>query len=431
MPPRPRNIITVNTADRGGGAERRAWVLFKGFQQRGVSSWLVVGQKQSNDDRVVPFYQSSHIDYRWYDGPFFRLKERFHKWLARSMGWEDFFFPFSKYLLSIVGQRPDLVHCQNLHGGYFDLRVLAAISRQVPVFLTLHDCWAYTGHCAHSFDCERWRTGCGSCPYLSIPPALHRDGTRWNWRRKQRIYARSQLHVAAASEWLLQRARQSILAPAILSSRVIVPGVDLKVFRPAQQHEARRTLGIPLDVAMVVFVANEGRRNPFKDYATMQAAVSRLSAGADTQDVHWYCIGEAGPDERHGRVLIRHVPYQPTPDKLALYYQAADVYLHAARAEVFGLVIAEAMACGTPVVATRVGGIPEVFVDQEHGLLVPPGDPAAMAQAVARLLREPALRRRLGEQAAAHAHRHYDQEVMIDTYLDWFSECLEKRGLAA
>ena len=82
------------------------------------------------------------------------------------------------------------------------------------------------------------------------------------------------------------------------------------------------------------------------------------------------------------------------------------------------------MACALPTVASAVGGIPETFLHPEHGLLVPPADPAQMADAIGTLLREPRLRQKLGEQAAEYARRHYDEEASIDAYLDWFSEVL-------
>jgi glycosyltransferase involved in cell wall biosynthesis len=214
----------------------------------------------------------------------------------------------------------------------------------------------------------------------------------------------------------------------MVTSRVIVPGVNLQVFRPASRQAARLVLGVPSDVALLVFVANQGRNNPFKDYATIRRAIALLSAMAPDQVVHVHCIGASGPDEAIGRILVQHRPYVASQQELARHYQAADAYLHAAKAEAFGLVIVEAMACGTPVVATRVGGIPEVLVDGEHGLLVPPEDPDQMAAALASLLGSPTLRQRLGEQAAAHVRSWHDQEAMIDAYLDWFSTCLEEHA---
>jgi glycosyltransferase involved in cell wall biosynthesis len=421
-------IVTVNTSDQGGGAETRAWSLFKGFERRGAESLMVVGQKKSSDDGVMTFHESPYIDYRLYGLPPYQFLLQWRKRRSAELGLEDFDFPTSRRLLRITGRKPDIVHCQNLHGGFFDLRSLATISRKVPTFLTLHDSWTFTGHCAQPLDCERWRTGCGSCPYLSTPPAVTRDNTRRNWLRKQRIYSKSRLHVAAPSHWLLERARKSILAPAIVDSRVITPGINLDVFKPGSKSDARRELGISADAAVLVFVANHGRKNAFKDFATMQSAMFRLADEPGTQPIHLLCIGEAGPDEHRGRLLIRHIPYTPFPDFLARHYRAADVYLHAARSEAFGLTIAEAMACGTPVVASNVGGIPEVLVHQRHGYCVPQGDAVQMADAVSKLLDEPRLREQFGRDAAEHARARYDQERMIDAYFDWFLEHVSERG---
>src|SRR5262245_59012697 len=114
-----------------------------------------------------------------------------HRWLQIRCGYEDFNFPASWHLLDLPPERPDILHCHNLHGSYFDLRALPWLSQQVPVVLTLHDAWLLSGHCAHSFDCQRWQTGCGQCPDLAIPPAIRRDATAYNWRRKRDVYTKS------------------------------------------------------------------------------------------------------------------------------------------------------------------------------------------------------------------------------------------------
>src|SRR3546814_10331965 len=88
-----------------------------------------------------------------------------------------------------------MLHCHNLHGGYFDLRELARFSKLLPVVLTLHDEWAYTGHCAYTFGCERWRSGCGQCPHLDVSPSIRRDASAANWTAKYDIY-RSEEHTS-------------------------------------------------------------------------------------------------------------------------------------------------------------------------------------------------------------------------------------------
>jgi glycosyltransferase involved in cell wall biosynthesis len=116
---------------------------------------------------------------------------------------------------------------------------------------------------------------------------------------------------------------------------------------------------------------------------------------------------------------------------MATHYQAADAYLHAAKNEVFGIVIAEALACGLPVVATAVDGIPELFEDGEHGFLVPPGNAEAMTAAVQKLKGNALLQKALSARAAERACQRFDRLVMIDAYLNWYREVLAKKRAAA
>jgi glycosyltransferase involved in cell wall biosynthesis len=417
----------VNTADHGSGAERVAWSLFKGFQRRGLESWLVVGDKKSDDPHVMPFFLSPYIKYAKYAAPRFQRELNEAKRRDTAEGVEDFHFPYSKYLPSITGSVPDVVLCHNLHGGFFDLRVLAGLSQQLPVFLVLHDSWTMTGHCAQPVGCSRWGMGCGGCPDLSLSPAIQKDASDLNWRRKQSIYEQARLFVAAPTRWLLERARQSILAPAMLDGRVIPCPVDVERFRPGSRSEARHELGLPPDAHLLVFAAHQARTNPYKDFGTIEASLRHLARLMPDENVLFVGLGEAGPEQRMSNVRLQFLAFQPE-ETVIRYLQAADVYVHAATAENFGLVTAEAQGCGTPVVATAVGGLPEVVRDGERGLLVPPAGAEQMAQAVHRLLKDPALRHRLGEQAARHAHQHWAQRKIVNEYLSWFREMRDGRA---
>jgi glycosyltransferase involved in cell wall biosynthesis len=415
-------IVSVNTSDLGGGAERMATAMLQGFRRRGCEAWLLVGEKKTDDPFVLPFYSSPYIDYRPYADPAFQqrlVEQKRDNALAGVVDWE---FPYSHLIAELTGSAPDIVHLHNLHGGYFDLRAVVRVSQRFPTFVSLVDCWWLSGHCAYPLGCERWQTGCGECPQLDVPPEPKlRDATPHNWRQKRDVFEQCKLLVAAPSRWLLDLAKQSILAPAIQDSRVIPHGVDLSVFRPASSSQARQILQIPDDAFVVMFAAQNVRSNPFKDYATVRHAVEMVAA---TRPVWLLAVGQKGEDEQIGCGIVRHVPFTDSVQTMAQHYQSADVYLHAAHNEAFGIVIAEALACGLPVVATAVDGIPEVFRDGEHGFHVPHADAEAMAGAVTRLLHDPALRAALGASAAQHAREHYDADVMVDRYLDWYREAL-------
>jgi glycosyltransferase involved in cell wall biosynthesis len=457
---RPLRILQVSTFDISGGAEKVAWNLFQAYRTRGFESWLAVVTKRSDDPNIISIPKSNERS-SW-GRPWLTLEKRLQSFegigyavcrtLLRSvanpveelgprLGVEDFNHPGTHRLLELVPSNPDVVHCHNLHGGYFDLRVLPSLSRQVPVLLTLHDAWLLSGHCSHSFACERWKFGCGRCPDLTIYPRITRDATSYNWRRKRGIFAKCRLYVATPCRWLMEKVEQSILAPAIEQPRVIPYGIELNVFRPEPKHQARALLGLSQDAEVLVFAANQARRNIFKDYQTMRTALARVAAHSTRRRLLFIAVGEDLPTERIGQAEVRFVPFQKDPEVMARYYQAADVYLHAAKADTFPNAVLEALACGTPVVATAVGGIPEQVkglesmsfgssamgmntygLDEATGMLAAPGDAETIANAVEQLLDDENLRQRLGQNAAKDAKKRFDLERQVNNYLDWYKE---------
>jgi len=466
-------ILQVSTSDTGGGAERVALNLHRAYQLRGYRAWLAVGRKTSDNPSVLLM---PNDDYRnlwvktWFRvrdfvaarefGPSAKTLYRlFHqigrlgepsRLLDRWRGREDFHFPGTRHLLDLPPERPDIVHCHNLHGGYFDLRVLSWLSRQTPVILTLHDMWLLTGHCAHSFDCERWRTGCGNCPDLSIPPAVKRDATAQNWRRKREVYRKSCLHIATPSRWLMDKVKNSMLMEGAVECRVIPNGVDLSVFQPAaDRREARASLGLPQEAKILLFTANTIRGNIWKDYAMLRAAVTKVAESLKQRQLLFVALGEEAPPEQTGEAHIVFIPFQQDLQVVACYYQAADLYIHAARADTFPSTVLEALACGTPVVATAVGGIPEqvkglkltpdtgepiapefnTYAPEEAtGILVRQGDAVATAEAVVTLLKDKELRQRLGENAARDARKRFDLNKQVEAYLAWYGELTQARN---
>ena len=448
MVKKPLRILQVSTFDIHGGAEKIAWNLFNTYRARGCDSWLAVGQKRSNDPDVllipnlqlrgkwarswdfIASYVSSRIGSRR-AAQFVRHAAMALAEPARTfdylLGREDFRFPATARLLNLISPLPHIMHCHNLHAGYFDLRMLPYFSQQLPMILTLHDAWLLSGHCSHSFTCERWKAGCGHCPDLTIPPALRRDATAYNWRRKREIFGRSHLYVATPSHWLMKKVEESMLAPGVVAARVIPNGVDLRIFRPADVQAARAVLGISQEAKVLLTTGIMIRRNIWKDYTTLRDAAILAAKQLPEQDVLLIILGDDAPPERIDRLEIRYIPYQNAPRTVADYYKAADIYVHAARADTFPISILEAMACGTPVVATAVGGIPEQVEDTHTGFLVGIGDAQGLAIRITQLLSNEPMKREMGLRAMERARRHYDFDQQVDAYLSWYEELLVER----
>lgn len=465
---RPLRILQVSTSDVAGGAERSASNLAAAFRAMGHESWLAVGNVKydqpttfaiANDDRRNALVRS--ID---------RLRNRFERrgapirgvgrvlgvaravaeplrTLSIARGEEDFEYPATEGLLELPPSRPDILHLHNLHGNYFDLRALPRLSSRVATVLNVRDAWLMSGHCAFGLDCERWKTGCGDCPDLTLFPAVARDATAFNWARKQSILAGSRLNVTTPSQWMMDRVLESIIAPGAVRTRVIPNGVDTATFFPGDRAAARAAVGASADEKILLVAANGLRSNVWKDYVTLRKALELLGATVWPAPIRVIAVGEEAPSETIGNITLTFVPFQRDSAQLADYYRAADVYLHAARVESFGNVLLEARACGTPIVATAVGGIPEQVraldcewlprglrghdLGNASGVLVPQRDPAAFAGAVAMLLRDDNARNAIAANGIRHVHNELSLELQAARFVEWYREILAARDSSA
>lgn len=443
------SILQVSTHDIAGGAEKIAWNLHHSYLEAGYPSCLAVGFKHSDDRTIIeiPRHPDEAHDSRQVAKLLSYIASlrgkvpgiRFFSYAIQLLygqrsavdidrGRENFHFPGSRNLLTITPRQPDIVHLHNLHGNYFDLRFLPELCKRAPVIMTLHDAWLLSGHCAHSFDCNRWQTGCGQCPDLTIDPAIKRDSTAFNWRRKRDLFARCRLYVATPSKWLKEKVGRSILSPAIIDMKVIPNGIDLATFSPADKGSIRAELGIPSDSKVLLFTANSIRKNIWKDFETMRSAVAAVANRANDTKLLFLAVGEDGPDQIIGKTVIRFVPFQKSADMMAKFYQAADIYIHAAKADTFPTSILEAMACGTPVVATAVGGIPEQVRDGESGRLVQPGDATGMAEAIEGILANDIIQRSMSEESVRISRGHYDLKMQAAKYLEWYGNILSNNS---
>jgi len=428
----PLRILQVSTSDLAGGAERSATNLAGEFRAMGHESWLAVGYKRGRDPNTfeIPNDASRNALYKAFDSARntkgLRRLAAAGRMIAEPMrtfdverGREDFAFPGTEQLLDLTPSKPDVVHVHNLHGGYFDLRVLPELSRRVPTILNIRDAWLMSGHCAFSLDCEKWLTGCGDCPDLSLFPAVKRDATAFNWERKRDILRNSRVYVSTASQWMMDRVKQSIVAAAVIEERVIPNGVDTRVFFPGDRAAARNAIGIEHDARVLLVAANGLRNNVWKDYKTLRAALEILG----TQKLLVLAVGENAPPEKIGAIDLRFVPFESDMSRLADYYRAADIYLHAARVESFGNVLLEARACGTPIVTTATGGIPEQ-VPEGTGMLVPQGDAPAFAAAIEKLLSDENLRKNIATNGERHVREHYTLHLQAERFIEWYREML-------
>lgn len=460
MPPNVADfqIVQVNLqADRGGDG-RIVSTLHRKYRELGYAARLFVGRGSlTEDDETLipndryrsPWAQAMRALARTSSGDrSFRSMPRKLHWVAEPRrrwriheGFEDFDFPATlPFLSEALRSRPAILHLHNLHGGYFDLRALPALNRLAPVVLTLHDEWTYTGHCAHSSSCDRWTIGCGSCPDLKTYPAIPKDRTAQNFDLKKRIFAQTSINLNTPSHWLMERAQRSpLLSPAIEEARVIPNGVDTHVFHSGDAQDDRSRLDLPRGTKILLCAGSIARSDRRTSLPLLRSAVEQLGRLELDTTVVFIGSGQSSVGYVNG-VHVYHRPFERDLLRMASYYRAADVYLHAAREDNFPTAVLESLACGTPVIATDVGGIPEQVnslwrspraaaftADSATGVLLAPADQAGLCLAIDALFVDDHLRARLSENAAKRAES-FSVSRQVDETLTWYREILSRES---
>ncbi|MGH7392656.1 MAG: glycosyltransferase [Candidatus Rokuibacteriota bacterium] len=316
----------------------------------------------------------------------------------------------------------DVVHIHGTHSGHLSYLALPGMTRRKPMALTLHDMWSFTGHCAYSYGCERWKAGCGSCPHLDAVPAVRRDATALEWRLKRWVYGRAPLTIVTLSDWITTLARQSLLARFPIHQ--IPNGIDTEVYRPLDRGHCRSLLGIPPDRKVLMWLAarldpahHEGRR---KGADLLLAALRRLPESI-RGDVLLLLVGKNGervaemaglPSLNLGFVASDHLK--------AIAYSAADLLLFPTRADNMPLVLLESLACGTPMVSVRVGGVPDIVRQGVTGYLAAPEDAADFAAGIVRLLEDDGAREAMGRRCRAIAVDEYSIDLHVRRHVDLY-----------
>jgi glycosyltransferase involved in cell wall biosynthesis len=218
-----------------------------------------------------------------------------------------------------------------------------------------------------------------------------------------------------------------------LSTKIIPNGVDLEVFMPASKEQARRKMGLLPDLGVILIQGDrrDGGGSSKRAPGVLHEIIKGLEEAREMSSPSILILGGKSRREySFGRLKIKEVPFLENPADVAFCYQAADLYVHPSTADTFPLAILEAMACGTPVVATAVGGVPEQVIDGETGYLVKPGDWAAMIDRAVPIMNKSDVREAMIKKGHKRIKEHFDLKLLVEAHLKYYEEILQHRRSA-
>lgn len=403
-------ILHINQSDTAGGAAIAGYRLHQGLLKQGVESKLLVGNMQT-DDLLV-----SLIPRRY------RLENQLRR-VTCQLGFHtlnhvgSFDIPKHPFF-----QEADILNLHNLHCTGFSYLAIAKLTQHKPAVFTLHDMWSFTGHCAYSYDCDRWRTGCGQCPYPEIYPAIRRDNTKWEWKLKDWVYSHSNLTIVTPSSWLTELAKASMLNR--FSVHHIPYGIDIEAYKPLDPELCRDTLGIPRNKKVLLFGAvslQDSRKGGDLLVKVLQDLPESLK-----QDCLLLTFGKRTTQlETAVGMPALHLGYVNSDRLKSVAYSAADLFLCPTCADNLPLVLQESMSCGTPMVSFKIGGVPDLVHPGVTGYLAQPEDAEDFKNGINQLLEDCTLYQKMRLNCRQVALAEYSLELQAQRYMALYKGILD------
>ena len=320
----------------------------------------------------------------------------------------------TKRLIKKIEQiKPDIIHLHNIHGYYINYEILFNYLQSIdtPVVWTLHDCWAFTGHCAHFVEqeCYKWRIGCDNCPLRDSYPKSFSDRANKNYKLKSTLFrSRRNIAIVPVSNWLANFVRQSFLKDKQIT--VINNGIDTSVFYPQQNKEKEyyNILGVSS-----TWSNSKGLNDFYKLRTILDADKYHITlVGLTKQQIADLPDGIIGIERTNSIQELAHI------------YSDASVFVNPTYADTFPTTNLEALSCGTPIVTYKTGGCPETICSNS-GIIVEQGDIKALKIAIEQVCSNG--KAYYNRACRKRAEEHFDKDRCFLQYLELYNELLKTR----
>lgn len=420
-------VVLINKTDVGGGAAVAANRLKEALRQEGVdASMLVQDAKQPGDGVVAVGDGFMHRQKAFYRFVMERLLFLPHEKNALER------FAFSPANTGIdISHHPlvleaDIIHLHWVNQGFLSLESLQKLfSLGKPVVWTLHDMWSFTGGCHYSGSCLEFLEHCAYCPFLKKPGK--NDLSARLFKQKKELYKHVSMHVVTCSKWLKSLSNESTLLRSKIFHQIPNP-IDTNFYQPRDKKQCREKLGLPRDKKLVLFgAANVEDTRKGMRYLLEALDILKESFPLFRDNVELLVFGKMPKGKAKTFPFKTHsFKFVSDHNVLVDLYNAADIFVLPSLQDNLPNTVMESMACGTPVVGFRIGGVPEMIDHEESGFLAEVRNALSLATGMHETLFLSDFEQ-MGAAARAKVVKCYSQKVVAQRYLTVYNEALANR----
>lgn len=404
-------ILQINNTDFEGSVYN-GHDLQISLNKVGVDTEELVLYKRTDSEKAHSFCTEQEI-----------LWQQQYNIFESSTGMLNLFAPFGYKIISARQfLDADIVHFQLIHNHVLSLPTFAAMCQMKPSVWTLHDLWAFTGHCIHPLECDGWKDSCYNCPKLEDPFfSLKYPKASELWKIKDRIYKQINPDIVVASEYTKRYIEQSPLMHHFTHIHKIPFGMDVDCIKSFDKENAKADLGIPIENIVISFRLNKSK---LKGVCYLVSALERMKQMSVT--VLAVDVGDSSMlDTLRSKYQVLELGTQDK-EGMAKFYQATDIFVMPSLAESFGLMAIEAMAYKCTVVVFDNTVLPEITFAPECGVSVPFLDVEALGAVLDHLVISPEERAKRGEIGQKLVRKNYRYEDYVKKHIDLYNDIYDR-----
>lgn len=330
------HILNINLIAGRTGSAKLLRTIAEWLDRERFEHHTIVGYDFGKDGKIVGIYKTGD------------------SWLYRNLRYKlavglNFLFDWMtpghmdlRYIQSLPYYADiDIIHLHSVQGGYFDWNILPELSKTKKIIMTVHDDWLVSGNDENNLF-----------PYK----------TRGSYLKRKEIFTRSNIEYVGVSNWATTKIKNDEII-GNNTARTIYNGIDTDVFQKKDKAKTRKKLSLPKDKKIVISIAGSGNKSNLKGLSFVQDMAKKYESD---KELLFVTVG----NHKENRVSENFWELGwIASDTMADYFSTADIFLYPTLADSFGLVVAESLACGCPVLTFDIGWVPELVRHQENGYI--------------------------------------------------------------